>query len=147
MLVVAFVLNIPSLFPLSRPISLFASIAMDAALPNFGIQEMSWAIHYNKSADLGTYLKNPEVLEVKDGFIKVPMSPGLGIEINEEMVRANAKDAKHWSNLVWRGEDGGLREVSDLLPRYARSRRLIDRLLLLGGSSGERVVQTIRTLG
>jgi len=83
---------------------------MDAALPNFGIQEMSWAIHYNKGADLGTYLKNPEVLEVKDGFIKVPMAPGLGIEVNEELVRANAKDAKHWSNLTWRGEDGGLRE-------------------------------------
>jgi galactonate dehydratase len=101
---------------------------MDAALPNFGIQEMSWAIHYNKGADLGTYLKNPEVLEVKDGFIKVPMTPGLGIEINEEMVRANAKDAKHWSNLVWRGEDGGLREVSALVPRYACSQRLIDPL-------------------
>lgn len=92
------------------PISLFASIAMDAALPNFGIQEMSWAIHYNKGADLGTYLKNPDVLKVEDGFIKVPMTPGLGIEVDEEKVRANAKDAKHWSNLVWRGEDGGLRE-------------------------------------
>ena len=92
------------------PISLFASIAMDAALPNFGIQEMSWAIHYNKGADLGTYLKNPEVLEVKDGFIQVPMTPGLGIEVNEELVRENAKNAKHWSNLVWRGDDGALRE-------------------------------------
>lgn len=142
--VVASVLNISSLFSLSRPISLFASIAMDAALPNFGIQEMSWAIHYNKGADLGTYLKNPEVLEVKDGFIKVPMTPGLGIEINEEMVRANAKDAKHWSNLVWRGEDGGLREVSDLVPGYVCSQRLIDSLLWLGNLSGERVVRTTR---
>jgi galactonate dehydratase len=42
------------------------------------------------------------------------MTPGLGVEINEELVRATSKAFVEkdiaWANPVWRGEDGGLRE-------------------------------------
>ncbi|KAJ9099918.1 hypothetical protein QFC21_003923 [Naganishia friedmannii] len=92
------------------PISLLASIHMDLALPNFGIQEMSYAIHYNTDADLGTYILNPEVIEVVEGHIAAPMAPGLGLEINEALVREAATKSKPWANTLWRGVDGGFRE-------------------------------------
>ena len=39
--------------------------------------------------------------------------PGLGIEINEQLVREYAdkyNNQKPWINAVWAGEDGSLRE-------------------------------------
>jgi len=43
-------------------------------------------------------------------MVNVPTGPGLGIEINEELVREAAAVAVPWSNPVWRGPDGYLRE-------------------------------------
>lgn len=75
---------------------------------------------------------NPAVFAVKNGYVEVldgrpsrsPLcfsmkvlieivGPGLGVEINEALVREAA--AKHstekaWRNAVWKGEDGSLRE-------------------------------------
>lgn len=33
------------------------------------IQEMSWQMHYNKGADLMTYLVDSSVFNVKDGYV------------------------------------------------------------------------------
>ncbi len=56
------------------PISLAACIQLDAAIPNFIAQE---------HVSLGEgYLKQPFV--VKDGYIDLPIGPGLGIELDEE---------------------------------------------------------------
>jgi galactonate dehydratase len=63
--------------------------------------------------DLLSYLKNPEVFDVEKGFVKVLSGPGLGIEINEELVRQNAEDSKgfHWANPIFRSPlDGSIRE-------------------------------------
>ncbi|KAJ8461853.1 hypothetical protein ONZ45_g18146 [Pleurotus djamor] len=88
--------------------------------PNFVIQEMSWKIHYNVSttegdeADLYTYLKDPSVFAIENGYIAILQRPGIGIEINENLVREVA--AKHfvqqspWTNPVWRGKDGSIIE-------------------------------------
>lgn len=41
------------------------------------------------------------------------VGPGLGIEINEQLVREYAErysTEKPWINAVWTGEDGSLRE-------------------------------------
>jgi len=92
------------------PIALAASIAMDLTVPNFVIQEMSWGIHYNVDADLLTYVKNPEIFKVEDGMIKAPQGPGLGLEINEELVRKVSKDQQPWEGSFWRGDDGAIRE-------------------------------------
>ncbi|KAL1704056.1 enolase C-terminal domain-like protein [Schizophyllum commune] len=77
-------------------------------------------MHYNSQnmseADLMTYMLNPEVFQVKDGRVDVLKGPGLGIEINEPLVRETAKkygemkEYKPWRNPTWRGEDGELRE-------------------------------------
>ncbi|KAF5356777.1 hypothetical protein D9756_006702 [Leucocoprinus leucothites] len=98
------------------PIAFAACLQVATCTANFVIQEMSWEIHYNASldsevgADLHTFVANPEVFQVKDGHVGVLEAPGLGIEVNEELVRNMSaqyvKKYPAWRNPVWRGEDG-----------------------------------------
>lgn len=70
-------------------------------------------MHYNKGDyDLFTYIKNPEVFEVKNGAIELLTAPGLGIELDEDLIRKQAAESEgfHWRNPHWRGPDGGIRE-------------------------------------
>lgn len=91
-------------------------------------------MHYNEGADLLTYLVDPLVFEIINGYVKAltgsssmrppcysshtdecssDAGPGLGIEINEALVRemaAKYADEKAWRNAVWTGPDGALRE-------------------------------------
>lgn len=93
------------------PIALAASIQVDATIANFAIQEMSLGIHYNNTGqDLETYILNPEVWKVTDGYIELLKLPGLGIIVNEEKVRELAKDSKPWVCPGFRGPDGEIRE-------------------------------------
>ena len=93
------------------PIALAASLHVDATSPNFAIQELSLGIHYHVTGqDIGTYVNNPEVWSVKDGHVEVPSGPGLGIDVNEEVVRELSKGAKAWTPPVFIGPCGELRE-------------------------------------
>lgn len=93
------------------PIALAACMQVDAATPNFAIQEMSVGIHYNSTGqDIATYITNPEVWTVKEGYVDVPSGPGLGVEINEELVRELARDSKAWESPTYSGPGGELRE-------------------------------------
>jgi len=70
-------------------------------------------MHYNVGADLFTYMLNPEVFQVVDGGIPIITAPGLGVEINEELIRKEAEEVSKldpWINPLFRGEDGGIRE-------------------------------------
>jgi galactonate dehydratase len=71
--------------PLS-PLSLAASIQLDAAIPNFLVQEHNevndWRDGHTTVFGKG-YLRQPFVLE-DDGCVKVPQGPGLGIELDDE---------------------------------------------------------------
>jgi galactonate dehydratase len=60
---------------------------------------MSLGIHYNTNVgvDLKAYTKNPEAFDVQEGMVKVSDLPGLGIEIDEEAVRAAAVGAEAWT--------------------------------------------------
>ena len=55
-------------------------------------------------------MKNPEALEVKDGYIKIFTRPGLGIEVNEEMVRREAGKGEPHRNPIVRGANSEIRE-------------------------------------
>ena len=92
------------------PIALASCIQLDACTPNAIIQEQSLGIHYNKGNDLLDFLKNPTVFEYKDGYVGLPVNPGLGIEIDEEKVRELDKIGHNWKNLVWRNQDGTIAE-------------------------------------
>jgi galactonate dehydratase len=92
------------------PISFAAALQIDFCCINAIIQETSMGIHYNEGADLLDYLKNPEVFQVKDGYIDRPKLPGLGIEIDEMKVKEMAKQGHDWKNPIWRNPDGSITE-------------------------------------
>lgn len=92
------------------PIALAACLQVDGTAYNAFIQEQSLGIHYNQGADLLDYLKDPKVFEYSEGFVKMPMGPGLGIEVNEEYVREQAKARPRWRNPLWSHSDGSLAE-------------------------------------
>ncbi|TFY53894.1 hypothetical protein EVJ58_g9188 [Rhodofomes roseus] len=52
------------------PIALAACMQVDIAAPNFCIQELSLQMHYNEGADLLTYLVDPSVFAIKDGYVE-----------------------------------------------------------------------------
>lgn len=95
------------------PVAFAASMQIALTAPNFAILEMSLGMHYNTEAgdvDLLTYLKKPEVFDIKEGYVSAPTGHGLGIEIDEEMVRKIAVDTKPWQCKEFHGPDGSIRE-------------------------------------
>jgi galactonate dehydratase len=91
------------------PIALASCIQVDACTPNTLIQEQSLDIHYNETSDVLDYLADPSVFAYEDGYVEIPDDPGLGIEIDESVVREQAGDVD-WHNPVWRHEDGSVAE-------------------------------------
>ncbi|MFN8446066.1 MAG: galactonate dehydratase [Caldilineaceae bacterium] len=71
--------------PLS-PVSTAACIQLDAAIPNFALQEYTGEAHSPKRDLLVT------PLELKDGYLSVPTGPGLGIELNEAALSFPIRD-------------------------------------------------------
>lgn len=91
------------------PIALAASLQIAFATPNFLIQEQSMGIHYHAgSADLLSYLVDPGPLRIAAGHIARPPGVGLGIEVDEDAVRAASAHA--WRNPVWHHPDGSFAE-------------------------------------
>lgn len=92
------------------PIALAACLQVDATAHNAFIQEQSLGIHYNETSDLLDYIADPSVFEYRDGYVRIPQGPGLGIEINEEHVKKMAAVGHNWRNPVWRHKDGSIAE-------------------------------------
>lgn len=95
------------------PIAFAASLQIALSTPNFVICEMSLGMHYNVEAgdiDLNSYLVDKRVFDIKDGYVLAPSGAGLGIEINEEMVRQISKETEPWQPKSFFGPDGAIRE-------------------------------------
>lgn len=92
------------------PIALAACLQVDATCYNAFIQEQSLGIHYNQGSDLLDYIVDKNVFAYKDGYVKIPDGPGLGIEVDEEHVRKMAEIGHNWRNPVWRHKDGSIAE-------------------------------------
>jgi galactonate dehydratase len=92
------------------PIALAACLQLDAVAYNAVIQEQSLGIHYNQGSDLLDYLRNRGVFEYRDGFVRIPDGPGLGVEIDEEVLRERAAKGHRWRNPIWRHADGSFAE-------------------------------------
>ncbi|MEV6181047.1 galactonate dehydratase [Streptomyces sp. NPDC052015] len=92
------------------PIALAASLQVAFATPNFLIQEQSRGIHYNKDADLLSYVVDPEPFRFTAGQAHRRAAPGLGITIDENAVRAADRTGHTWRNPVWRHPDGSFTE-------------------------------------
>ena len=97
------------------PLALAASLHVDFASLNAFIQETSLGMHYHDQhgVELLDYVANPEVFAVQEGKISLPEKPGLGVEIDEDIVREEAGRAdgeNSWRNPVWRLSDGSFAE-------------------------------------
>lgn len=92
------------------PISLAAALQIDFSCINALIQETSLGIHYDNGVPLHYYLKNPKVFDIKNGSIERPVTPGLGIVVDEKKVRAADKIGHDWKNPIFRNEDGSITE-------------------------------------
>jgi galactonate dehydratase len=92
------------------PITLAASLQVDGCIPNAFIQEQSLGIHYNVGAEFNDYLVNPSIFKYVDGYVDIPQGPGLGIELNEKVVREAGRIGHSWKNPVWRNKDGSVAE-------------------------------------
>lgn len=90
------------------PIALAACLQVDAICYNAVIQEQSLGIHYNQGGDLNDYLKPQSRFRVVDGFLPIPMGPGLGIEVDEAVVEERARTGHDWRAPVWRHADGSI---------------------------------------
>ena len=79
------------------PVALAACLQLDAAIPNFLIQE---------HVTLGDgYLMNDFI--VKDGYIELPHASGLGIEVNPEALGQGILN-EPWTSPTWNLADGSL---------------------------------------
>ena len=92
------------------PIALAACLQIDAICYNAFIQEQSLGIHYNQGGDLADYVTADGGFTLKDGFLDIPTLPGLGIEVNEEVVRERAAVGHAWRAPRWRHADGSVAE-------------------------------------
>ncbi|MBF4695780.1 galactonate dehydratase [Fusibacter ferrireducens] len=92
------------------PIALAATLQIDTCSPNVFIQEQSLGIHYNKGFDLLDFIKNKEIFQHKDGFLDIPIKSGLGIDIDEDIVREVSAEGLHWTNPKWKNDDGTMAE-------------------------------------
>lgn len=67
-------------------------------------------IHYNKGAELLDYVVNKEDFNMKGGHFAPLNKPGLGVEINEQLVIERSQQVQDWRNPLWRFGDGSVAE-------------------------------------
>ncbi len=92
------------------PLALAACLQLGFAVPNLLIQEQSLGIHYNRGADLLDHLLDPSVFAFHDGYVERTSRPGLGVDIDENAVRAADATSVPWRTPVWRHPDGAFAE-------------------------------------
>lgn len=74
------------------PVSTAAALHLAAATANFKVQE-----HFNDFAE--AYVKDaaPGLPEVKDGCFALPPGPGLGVKLDEDVIRAHPRKDVHFN--------------------------------------------------
>lgn len=92
------------------PIALASCLQVDATSYNAVIQEQSMGIHYNVGKSVLDYVKNKEDFAFVDGYVRLPVKPGIGVEVNRELVLAENRTPHSWKNPVWRHRDGSIAE-------------------------------------
>lgn len=92
------------------PIALASSLQIGFAAPNYLIQEQSVGIHYNTDGEVLDYIVDKQVFDYSTGSIERLTGPGLGIVIDEAVVREVDKRGHAWRSPTWRYPDGSLAE-------------------------------------
>ena len=92
------------------PIALAACLQIDAVSYNAVIQEQSMGIHYNVGKSVLDYVLNKGDFAFTGGFAALPRLPGLGVDVNRELVVEENKTPHNWKNPVWHHADGSVAE-------------------------------------
>ncbi|MCR4709236.1 MAG: galactonate dehydratase [Clostridiales bacterium] len=92
------------------PIALAACLNVDATCYNAVIQEQSIGIHYNVGKEVLDYALNKDDFKFTDGYVDLPKIPGIGVEVNKELVIEENANPHQWKNPVWRHKDGSVAE-------------------------------------
>lgn len=92
------------------PIALAACLQIDATCHNAVIQEQSIGIHYNVGKSVLDYVENAEDFDFVDGYVKLPSKPGLGVQVNKQLVIEENRTPHNWKNPVWRHADNSIAE-------------------------------------
>lgn len=92
------------------PVALAATLQLDVCTPNVFIQEQSLGIHYNQGFDLLDFVRNREIFQFDRGYLPVPEGPGLGLAVDEDLVREVSQEGLRWDNPRWRNYDGTIAE-------------------------------------
>ncbi len=92
------------------PIALAACLQVDATSYNAVIQEQSMGIHYNVGKSVLDYVVNKEDFAFVNGYVNLPVKPGIGVEVNRELVLEENRTPHSWKNPVWRHKDGSIAE-------------------------------------
>ena len=92
------------------PIALAACLNVDAVSYNAVIQEQSIGIHYNVGKSVLDYVNNKEDFRFTDGCVQLPVKPGIGADVNKDLVLEENKTPHNWKNPVWRHADGSIAE-------------------------------------
>jgi galactonate dehydratase len=74
------------------PVSTAAALHLAATLPNFKIQE-----HFNDFDEAYVKQAATGLPEVVDGYFALPPGPGLGITLNEEVIRSHPMEKIHFN--------------------------------------------------
>ena len=74
------------------PVSTAAALHLAACTPNFKIQE-----HFNDFAEAYVKAAAPGVPEVVDGYFALPQGPGLGVTLNEDVIREHPRQQIHFN--------------------------------------------------
>jgi galactonate dehydratase len=92
------------------PVALAACLQLDIAVPNFYAQEQTMNLHLADAPDR-SLVTNPEVLCPVDGYVDRALGPGLGVEVNEDAVRAAVVSGPlDPGSPVWAHPDGSFAE-------------------------------------
>jgi len=92
------------------PLALASCAQIGFAVQNVLIQESHLALHTPGTHPMMRFVASPDSFAFADGHLLRPTRPGLGVEIDEEAVRAAAADPKYDVSPVWSHPDGGYAE-------------------------------------
>jgi L-alanine-DL-glutamate epimerase-like enolase superfamily enzyme len=91
---------------------LFLKIETDEGVTGWGEPVIEGRARTVEAAvgDFSGYLIGKGPSRFHDGYMLPPKKPGLGVDVDEELVIERSKTAPDWRNPVWRHADGAVAE-------------------------------------